>query len=166
MGASKNMIRGTILSAVYIVTTLVVPFLTFTWIRNLGTVQGTDIAITMSDARYNTIIFWIMAFGLLISGVAFFTYSSPSQSIRRGIFALIQIIINCLYLWSYKFSGATEIILNLSAGGQEGSIGLNLAAMVTIYLGIYFLTIILKSYDLIDFIVNRDKIRAKRRGEE
>ena len=166
MGASKNMIRGTILASVYIVMTLVVPFLTFTWIKNLGAVEGSDIAITMSDSRYNTIIFWVMAFGLLISGVAFFTYSSPSQSIRRGIFALIQIIINCLYLWSYKFSGATEVILDISAGGNEGSFGLNLAAMVTVYLGIYFLTIILKTYDLIDFTVNRDKIRAKRRGED
>ncbi|MHA1150569.1 MAG: hypothetical protein ACTSR8_20305 [Promethearchaeota archaeon] len=166
MGASKNMIRGTILASVYIVTTLVVPFMTFTWIKNLGTVQGTDIAISMSDNRYNTIIFWVIAFGLLISGVAFFTYSSPSQSIRRGIFALIQIIINCLYLWSYKFSGATEVILDLTAGGQKGTIGLDLAAMVTVYLGIYFLTIILKTYDLIDFIVNRKTIRAKRRGED
>ena len=123
MTASKNMIRGTLLASVYIVTTLIIPFMTFSWIRNLGTVGGSDVAISMSDERYYIIIFWITAFGLLISGVAFFTYSSPSQSIRRGVLALIQIILNCLYLWSYKFSGATEVILNLSAGGQEGEIG-------------------------------------------
>lgn len=165
MGAKKNMIRGVIFTIIYLFITLIIPFMTFTWIKNLGQIQGSDVAIYMDENRYKTIIFWITAFGLIISGCAFFSYSAPSQSIRRGIFALFQIILNCLYIWSYKFSGATEIELLLVVGSEQGSIAINFADMVMMYLGIYFLTIILKTYDLIDFIVNREKIRAKRRGE-
>ena len=39
---------------------------------------------------------------------------------------------------------------------------LNLQQMIVVYLGIYFLTILLKVYDIIDFGVNREKIRASR----
>ena len=165
MGATKNMVRGTIFTIIYIVTTLVIPFMTFTWIKNLGSVEGTDIALAMDNARYNQIIFWVSAFGLIISGCAFFAYSAPSQSVRRGVFALIQIILNCLYIWSYKFSGATEIEFLLTVGSNEGAIAIDFSQMVMLYLGIYFLTIILKSYDLVDFIVNRKKIRERRIGE-
>jgi hypothetical protein len=34
--------------------------------------------------------------------------------------------------------------------------------MVMLYMGIYFLTILLKGYDVLDFVINRDKIRQKR----
>jgi hypothetical protein len=145
---------------VYIVTTMVIPFLTFTWVRELS-ILGVDIVLTQHD--YENIIFWISAFGLLISATAFFNYSSPKQSVRKGTFALIQILLNCLYIWSYKFSGATEIrfeivfeIVNI------GFISINVQNMVMLYMGVYFLTIILKGYDFFDFILNRKKIREKR----
>lgn len=135
--------------------------MTFTWIRDLQ-VQGVEIG--MAQQRYNEIIFWISAFGLIISGTAFFAYSAPKQSIRRGIFAVIQVILNCLYIWSYKFSGATEVEFTLL---EFGYLSIDVAQMVMLYLGIYFLTIILKVYDLIDFTVNRDKIqKARWKGEK
>ncbi|MFX1488809.1 MAG: hypothetical protein ACFFBI_06665, partial [Promethearchaeota archaeon] len=103
--------------------------------------------------------FWLIAFGLLTSGLAFFKYSSPKQSIRKAVFALLHVLVNCLYIWSYKFSGATEltfVIVNF------GSFSLNAEQMLLIYMGVYFLTIVLRIYDLIDFTVNRDKIRQDR----
>ncbi|MHA1677156.1 MAG: hypothetical protein ACTSUX_07490 [Promethearchaeota archaeon] len=139
--------------------TIIVPYLTFTWIKQLS-VMG--FYIVLEQQAYERIIFWIAAFGLLISGCAFFNYSAPKQSIRRGIFALLQILLNSLYIWSYKFSGATEIVFSIIVGPSSGSIAINLQNMVMLYMGIYFLTIILKGYDLIDFTVNRDKIRLKR----
>lgn len=166
MGAKKNMFRGTLFTAVYFVVTILIPFLTFTWIKNLGAVSGSDVELTMDSERYRQIVFWISAFGLLICGCAFFTYSSPSQSIRRGTFALIMIILNCLYIWSYKFSGALEIEFQLKLGSNSGAVAINLQQMIMIYLGIYFLTIILKTYDLIDFIANRKKIRESRIKKE
>ena len=145
---------------VYIVITMVIPILTFTWVKEVQ-IMGVNIVLTQHD--YENIIFWISAFGLLISSAAFFNYSSPKQSIRKGIFALVQIILNCLYIWSYKFSGATEIrfeivfeIVNI------GYISINVQNMVMLYMGVYFLTIILKGYDFFDFVLNRKTIREKR----
>jgi len=160
MGATKNMIRGTIYTSVYAVTTIIIPFLLFNWVRNLQIPLVGE--ITLTQENYENIIFWILAFGLIISGCAFFSYSSPKQSIRRAVFALIQVIVNCLYLWSYKFSGATEILFNFTISGYTGFLSLNLQTMVLVYMGVYFLTIILKIYDLIDFSINRKKIRENR----
>ena len=160
MGRTGNIVKGILFMCIYIGTTMVIPFLTFTWVRELS-ILGVDLVLTQHD--YENIIFWISAFGLLISATAFFNYSSPKQSIRKGTFAMIQIILNCLYIWSYKFSGATEIrfeivfeIVNI------GFVSINVQNMVMLYMGIYFLTIILKGYDFFDFVLNRKSIREKR----
>jgi hypothetical protein len=156
MGTAKNMLKGILFTAIYFTTTMIIPYLTFTWIKNLEVV---GVPIVMSQTEYERILFWISAFGLLITGCAFFNYSSPKQSIRKAVFALIQILLNSLYIWSYKFSGATEVnfqILSL------GALSIDFQQMILLYMGIYFFTIILKGYDLIDFTVNRHKIREKR----
>jgi hypothetical protein len=160
MGRIGNIVKGIIFMGVYIVTTMVIPFLTFTWVRELS-ILGVDIVLTQHD--YENIIFWISAFGLLISATAFFNYSSPKQSIRKGTFALIQIILNCLYIWSYRFSGATEIHFELVFEiASIGFVSINVANMVMLYMGVYFLTILLKGYDFFDFLLNRKTIREKR----
>jgi len=152
----KNMLRGVIFATIYIIITIVIPFMTFSWVMSLE-IEGVDMELYQD--RYDKIIFFVIAFGLLISGCAFFAYSSPSQSIRRGIFALIQIILNCFYLWSYKFSGALELELELV---DMGIVTINLSQMILTYMGIYFLVVILKSYDLVDFTLNRNKIKYER----
>ncbi len=158
------MFRGFIFTLIYVVITIVVPLISLTWLAELGSIAGTEVGLDFSS-RINQIRFWVLTFGFLISGVAFFSFSSPKQSIRRGVFALIQIILNCLYIWSYKFSGALELILPLvdaSTGTTLGLVGIDITTMIMLYLGLYFLTIILKTFDLIDFIVNRKKIRYLR----
>ena len=163
MSGTTNMVRGAIVTAIYLVTTVIIPFFVFRWVKNYEfAIIG---KILMTQESYDTIIFWIMAFGLLISGLAFFSFSSPKQSVRRGIFALLQIIVNCLYLWSYKFSGATEIIFNIDTPQFTGFLSLNLQQMVLTYMGIYFLMIVVKLYDIIDFIINKKKIRENRMKE-
>ena len=160
MGRFFNIVKGVIFMSVYIVTTMVIPYYTFTFIKNM---QLLGVDIVLEQQNYERIIFWVTTFGLLISSTAFFNYSSPKQSIRKGTFALIQIILNCLYIWSYKFSGATEVrfeivieIVNI------GFITVDVQNMVMLYMGTYFLTIILKGYDFLDFVINRKKIREKR----
>jgi len=139
---------------------MVIPILTFTWVREFQ-IMGVNIVLTQHD--YQNIIFWISAFGLLISSAAFFNYSAPKQSIRKGTFALVQIILNCLYIWSYKFSGATEIHFEIVVEiASTGYISINFQNMVMLYMGVYFLTIILKGYDFFDFVLNRKTIREKR----
>ena len=155
----KNMVRGAIFAAIYILITIIIPFITFSWVMSLE-VEGLE--LELYEERYLQILFYVVAFGLLISGTAFFGYSSPSQSIRRGIFSLIQIILNLFYLWSYKFSGALEVELTIV---KLGIVEINLQQLILTYMGIYFLTVILKTYDLIDFIINRNKIKFKR-GEK
>jgi len=152
----KNMVRGILFASIYFTLTVLIPFLTFNWVK---TIQVEGIKLDAYQEQVNRIIFYVWAFGLLITGTAFFAYSSPPQSIRRGIFALVQIILNCLYLWSYKFSGALEVEFKLVG---LGSIAINLQQMILVYMGIYFLTVILKAYDLIDFVLNRQKIKYER----
>jgi hypothetical protein len=152
----KNMLRGTIIAAIYFTSTVLIPYWTFSWIK---TIKVGDVELDAYKKQVNLILFYVWAFGLIISGTAFFAYSSPPQSIRRGFFALVQIILNCLYLWSYKFSGALEIEFELV---KLGIITVNLQQMILLYMGIYFLTVILKTYDLIDFVVNRNKIKYER----
>ena len=160
MGRTTNIIKGIIFMCIYIGTTMVIPFLTFTWVKEVQ-ILGVGIVLTQHD--YENIIFWISAFGLLISATAFFNYSSPKQSIRKGTFAMVQIILNCLYIWSYKFSGATEIRFEIVFEiANLGFISINVENMVMLYMGVYFLTIILKGYDFFDFLLNRKTIREKR----
>ena len=129
----KNMTRGILFTLIYIVVTIIIPYLTFTWVKNL-TVAGMDFGL--EQKQYENIVFWVIAFGLVISGCAFFSYSSPSQSIRRGVFSLIQVILNCFYIWSYKFSGALEIEFVITG---YGNVYINLQQMILLYLGIYLL---------------------------
>ncbi|MBD3198232.1 MAG: hypothetical protein GF317_24495 [Candidatus Lokiarchaeota archaeon] len=159
MGAGKNLLKGFIFMIFYVGFTIILPFLTFSYINTLQ-IMGIDFGLAQES--YDRIIYWIVAFGCLISGTAFFTYSSPKQSIRKGVFALVQIILNCLYLWSYKFSGATDVNFEIIGYGH---MTINLQQMILVYMGIYFLTIAIKIYDLIDFTINRDKIREKRWSE-
>ncbi|MHA1473274.1 MAG: hypothetical protein ACTSQW_09280 [Promethearchaeota archaeon] len=160
MGRFSNIAKGVIFMSVYIVTTMVIPYYTFTFIKNM---QLLGVDIVLEQQNYEKIIFWVTTFGLLISSTAFFNYSSPKQSIRKGTFALIQIILNCLYIWSYKFSGATEVRFEIVIEIVSiGFITVNVQNMVMLYMGTYFLTIILKGYDFLDFVINRKKIREKR----
>ena len=139
---------------------MVIPYFTFTFIKNM---QLLGVDIVLEQQNYERIIYWVTAFGLLISSTAFFNYSSPKQSIRKGTFALIQILLNCLYIWSYKFSGATEVRFEIVVEVVNiGYITVNVQNMVMLYMGVYFLTIILKGYDFLDFVINRKKIREKR----
>lgn len=155
MGAVKNMVRGFIFTGVYALITIVIPLMLFTLFFSIKEIEW-------EQQDQQNITFWLTAFGLLASGFAFFKYSSPKQSIRKGIFALIQVIINCLYLWSYRFSGATEITFIII---DVGFFSLNLSQMILMYMGIYFLTIVLKVYDVIDYTINREKIRENRMKE-
>ncbi len=156
MGSVKNMVRGFVFTAIYVVVTIVIPLVTFSLIFNL-VVQGIPLDFEQQD--FQNVVFWIVAFGLVVSGCAFFTFSSPKQSIRRASFALIQVFVNCLYVWSYKFSGATDLSFVIIG---FGSFTLDVQQMIMTYMGIYFLTIVLKVYDIIDFTINREKIRENR----
>ncbi|MFW9999520.1 MAG: hypothetical protein ACFE9Q_06555 [Candidatus Hodarchaeota archaeon] len=160
MSATKNMVRGTIFASIYVITTIGIPLLLFNWMKNLQIPYVGEIILTQES--YSRIIFWIVALGMVVCGCAFFSYSSPKQSIRKAIFAFVQVTVNCLYIWSYKFSGASDILLDFEITGYSGFLYINLQTMILVYMGVYFLSIILKVYDIIDFAVNRKLIRENR----
>jgi hypothetical protein len=156
MGSVKNMVKGFVFTGVYVVLTIVVPLVTFSLVYDF-VVQGFPLEFTQTNFQDTT--FWVVALGLVISGCAFFKYSSPKQSIRKGIFALIQLLVNCLYILSYRYSFASNISFVMPGGW---GFTLNLQQMFLVYIGIYFLTIFIKVYDIIDFTINREKIRENR----
>ena len=161
MGSVKNMIWGFVFVGIYAVTTIILPIYLFSFYRSFeGIFPEVELGFTQQD--YENVIFWLTSIGIIICACAFLTHSSPKQSIRKGVFALIQVIVNCLYLWSYKFSGASEITFVII---DYGFFSLDLSQMILIYMGVYFLTIVLKVYDVIDFTINREKIRENRMKE-
>ena len=80
------------------------------------------------------------ALGSIISAIAFCSYSAPPQSMRKGFLSLIQIIVNIIYIWSYQFSGALDLNIELV---DIGFISLDLTQLILVYMGVYFLTVVL-----------------------
>lgn len=156
--AAKNILRGVLMSAIHVSIVIVFPLLTFAYIRRL---ELTDfgLIISIDPAAYTMIVYWIIAFGLLASGCAFFKYTSPKQSVRKAVFGLIQLPVQMLYLWSYKFSGASNIIFYI---GDFGTILLDLTEVIRVYLGIYFLLFCIRLYDFLDFMINKEQIQIER----
>ncbi|MFW9988212.1 MAG: hypothetical protein ACFFC3_06110 [Candidatus Odinarchaeota archaeon] len=156
MGAVGNMVKGFIFAAIYAVITIVVPLIMFSLIESFD-LGFAELDFTRED--YERVRFWIISIGLIITGCAFFSHSSPKQSIRKASIALVQVLVNCIYIWAYKFSGALELTFIVE---DFAFITLDVSQMVLVTLGVYFLTIVLKVYDIIDFTINREKIREER----
>ncbi|MFX1363380.1 MAG: hypothetical protein ACFFCE_10200 [Promethearchaeota archaeon] len=156
MGAVGNMVKGFIFAAIYAVTTIVIPLIMFSLISTIPLPIGT-VDFTRED--YENVRFWIVSIGIIICACAFFSHSSPKQSIRKASFALIQVFVNCIYIWAYKFSGALEWTFVVE---DFAYFTIDVSQMVLVTLGVYFLTVVLKVYDIIDFTINREKIREER----
>jgi hypothetical protein len=162
MGGIKNIFRGFLGMAIYMTTTMLIPILTLDYVDKLviPITPEQTINIEMAQGQIATIIFWLTALGLVISGLAFFSWSSPSSSRRKVIFSIILVIANCFYLWSYKFSGATQISIQIIG---FGSMTLDFGLMAMLYLGAYSLVIIAKFWKLIevDFAKRKEKKEEK-----
>lgn len=98
MGAVGNMVRGFIFAAIYAVTTIVIPIIFFSWYRNFGNLLPGEVELGFTQENYEAVVFWITSIGIIICACAFFSHSSPKQSIRKASFALIQVLVNCIYM--------------------------------------------------------------------
>ena len=78
---ARNIMKGVFLTLAYITLTIIIPYITFSWVRSLD-IFGL-ITIEMTQTQYERIIFWVVAFGLIISGCAFFSFSSPVIPLYR-----------------------------------------------------------------------------------
>ena len=153
---SKNLLNGILYSALYFIATILIPFLTISAIVALE-IEITEIEIT--NSLYNKILYWIIAIGSIITATAFCTHSAPPQSVRKGFLSVIQILLNCFYIWSYKISGALDLNIELV---DLGILTLNLTQLIIVCLGVYFFVVLIKVYNLTNYIIKKDEIRFKR----
>ncbi len=151
MGAIKNVIFGILKGIRYGCMNILLPFLTFTFIRQIN-VAGLD--IYLSNTKFQEIMFWVTALSLLVISAGFATSCSPKHSKRRAIFGIMLTISNCLYLYSYKYTGATLFELEIV---DLGRVSVDLTLMLNLSLGVVFLNIIMNIYEFFDAIAYQKK---------
>ena len=155
MGKGKNLFGGFLRAAIYTGTSILVPYYTFKYIREL-TVAGYN--ITLSNQLYNRIIFWILAIGIVTVAFAFGVGASPKRTKRQAIFKMGQTIANVFYVIMYKFSGASRFTLVFDFGFVTFDVGL----MLRLWLGVIALKLLLELYELIDAIIYQNMIKWKK----
>jgi len=163
MGAVKNILFGLIMMGVYMTTTILIPYFTFDFVNQLSMpiTETQSLDLQMAQGDIDTIFFWLISLGLVISGLAFFSYSSPRKSRRAVVFSILQVLANGFYLWSYKFSGAAELTIDIV---ELGSLSLDLTETVSLYLGAYSLIIFYKLWKLIEVDYGqRKELREKKK---
>jgi hypothetical protein len=152
MGGIKNLIMGFITLAYYIATMVVLPLMLFKYIDDYS-IAGTTIGIQNIDI----INYWITVLGILISAVAFFAASSPSRSARKGVMGIVQIIINTCYIYMYKFSGATNLVLNLTGDPNlSGFLSIDFTNLIYLWMGAYALSILIAVVNLLDYVLYKE----------
>ncbi len=156
MGGMKNIFRGFIGMAIYMTTTMLIPALTFDYVDKMVIPIPPDEILDIEIAKGNiaVVIFWLVALGLTISGLAFFSWSSPKESRRKVVFSILLVFAHCLYLWSYKFSGATAFGVEIPGFGR---VTFDFAGIVLLYLGAYALIIVAKIWKLIEVEFSKRK---------
>ena len=154
-----NLAKGAASAIYQAVMLIVIPLFTFDYIKN---VQVAGINIGMTPEKYETISFFIVNIGLVVVALSFFSASSPKRTVRKGIVNLLKIFFNAIYIWSYKFSGATVFVLEfVTVGELTGSVTLDFTYMASMVIGVVFLNIILAIIDIIDwgFFPDEEKVK-------
>jgi hypothetical protein len=152
----KNVLRGVARATEYAVSSVLIPYLSFRYLRDLN-VGGFPISV--SNEQYDTIIFWITAIGLITVAAAFGVGSSPKRTPRKAVFLMIQTVANCIYIYSYKFSGAADYSMAIVG---FGTISFSVGALLNLWMGVIFLKTALNLYDFIDAIIFQKKQKKLR----
>jgi hypothetical protein len=144
---------GFLTMVIYICSFIVIPLALFSYIDtyNVGGVQ-------LGVENITSITYWIISFGILITATAFFSASSPDRSKRKGIIEIVQVILNTCYIYMYKFSGASSLVLNLTGTvGLDGFIAIDLSNLVYLWMGSYALSLIIAVINLLDYVIYRNE---------
>jgi hypothetical protein len=143
MGAAKNIFSGIVSAVITLAMYVLIP-----WI-SLSVVKSISLAgITIDYARFNvdSILFYIIAMGIIQTGIAFAKGSSPKYSKRRAVFTLFNFIGAASYSYIIKFSGLSRIPIMLS---DLGFVTVNLDMFVFFVFGIVVVNSLLALFDLI-----------------
>ena len=143
----KNLLRGFGAALSNVITKILIPMYIFRSILQDTTLMMVDLGYT--EAKVNTIIFWIVAMGSITASLSFTKAASPKYSHRKAIFEIILIIANAFYLYLYKFSGALDIVVTMDLGIATSTFYLSFQNMIYISMGVIGLNLIIGLYDLI-----------------
>ena len=143
----KNLLRGFGAALSNVITKILIPMYLFRTVLQDTTVTMVDLGYT--EAKVDTIIFWIVAMGSITASLSFTKAASPKYSQRKAIFDIILILANAFYLYVYKFSGALDIAVTLDLGVALTTFYLSFENMVYISMGVIGLNLIIGLYDLI-----------------
>jgi len=143
----KNLLRGFGAASSNVITKILIPMYIFRSILQDTTLTMIDLGYT--EAKVDTIIFWIVAMGSITASLSFTKAASPKYSPRKAIFEIILVIANAFYLYLYKFSGALDIAVSMDLGIAITTFYLSFENMVYISMGVIGLNMIIGLYDLI-----------------
>lgn len=154
-----NLAKGAAAAVYQAIMLIIIPIFTFDYIRNI---QLAGISVGMTPEGFEKISFYIVNIGLIVVALAFFSASSPKRTIRKGIVNILKIFFNAIYIWSYKFSGATVVVLDFVTGVDfSGRVTIDFTTMAFMVIGVVFLNIILAIIDIIDWGFFPDEEKQK-----
>jgi hypothetical protein len=154
MGLTKRLLYALLRMSISLVMSIIIPLWLFGSVKNIPDILGME--ITLEQQVYDSIVFWIIAIGMITVSLTFAKHSSPKRSPQRAIFGIFNIFANMFYIYSYKFSGASQLTYTIQ---NYGSIAFDVGVMLNLWMGLIFLKIILEVYDLVDGIIYQRNAR-------
>ena len=163
MSITKRILYALLRMSISLVLSIIVPLVLFGSVKNIPDILG--MSITLEQQLYDSIVFWIISCGMLTISLTFAKFSSPKRSPQRAIFGIFNIFASCIYIYSYKFSGASQLSYSIQ---NYGSVSFDVGVMLNLWMGLIFLKIILEIYDLVDGIIYQRKAKdlIKQENEE
>ncbi len=148
----NNLLKGTFSGVWHWIIKITIPIFIFNYLMQLS-IMGIQL---YTEEKVALITYWIIAFGLISTGVAVFVGSSPKYSVRHAIGSLLMLVTNGFYLYVYKFSGAVDFRnISLTVGaGITATFSLNMDVMIYMNMGLIGLNIIIILWDLVISIVS------------
>jgi hypothetical protein len=143
MGGVKNLFSGLISAIISLATYVLLPWIGLSVAKTIEIPYPAD--ITYFRSQIDDILFYIVAMGIIQTGLAFSKGSSPKYSKRKAIFSLFNFIGAASYSYLIKYTGLSRIpivIINL------GEIVVSLDAFVFFVFGIVVLNSLLALFDL------------------
>ncbi|GAB4312072.1 MAG: hypothetical protein Kow0069_12700 [Promethearchaeota archaeon] len=142
LGLRKNFLKGTIMTAYYVVVSVLIPYYT---LRYFTTIQVEGVEITYGKAGFEDSVKWILRLGMLVSALAFFRTTAPKGSKRSAWAGLLQTLTNVAYIYSFRYGGVTEVRLLFADGYGIVDMGV----LLTMIMGQVLLLTILNVWDVI-----------------
>ncbi len=152
MGAAKNIFSGMLSAIISLVSYVLLPWIGLSVAKTIA-LPG-YVEINYFRSQIDDILFYIIAMGIIQTGIAFAKGSSPKYSKRKAIFSLFNLLGAAAYSYIIKFTGLSRIPIVITGLGE---IRVSLDAFVFFVFGIVVLNATLAIFDLIIAIKDQQK---------